>query len=207
MSRETRRLALAAMTAATLLGGLTSSAQAASATLNFDCDYPLIGLQPATATITTAFVPDSVVAGVPTAPFVVFSNISLGGNASEALDLVAAVSVEAEVTTKLQIGKASAKAVGPTGTVAAPLAPAPILLEAPQQTAPVTVKQPGKAAVTVTGLSLNATARSADGARIELPANGVDSDGDAGTFDVNCTLAAGQAAQLGTINVLPKGRA
>lgn len=200
--RETRRAALATAGVFAVAGALASPASAASASVELECKYPLIGIQPVTATVSY----DDAVAARPGKAFSLnaTTQLTLGGDASVALEIIDARTVSADIKTSLQIGSKSTQFSGNTGTQTPPLSPDPVLVSASGVTDPVKLGA-GSATVSLTGLTFSVRPVNSAGVPIQVrPLSGVpDSDGDPYTFDVICSIASGQSTTIGTVDVSP----
>lgn len=212
-SRTARRLAVAGSAALVALGAATAPAQAASLKLDYQCKYPLIGVQPLTIDIDSTL-PSNWVSGA-SPQFAISAVATAGGSTGGAIKALGAQTLE---------GTASAFA---TYTVpgAAPLpldipidiakwtrpssVPSPLVLAAYGKTPALSLTKVGTATATVDELSLNLRARDRNGASLELAPVTTDLDGkaitpadsDPGTFDVPCKVKPGQNTTLASINV------
>ena len=217
--REAGKLACAGLAALAVLGTAASSAQAATLTQNYQCKYPLIGVQPLTVAIDAA-IPSSWEAGEPTDAFVINAVATAGGSTAGAMQLIGAQTLEGTA-------KAAAAITLPSGTrlplnVPVGIAnwtksgdsvPNPLVLNAQGSTPSLTFDDLGTASVAVNNINLNLTARNAAGQAIPLRPVTTDVDGkpvtpsdsDPGTFDAPCKLVAGQSTSLATFSITPNG--
>ena len=218
-SREAGKLAVAGVAALAAFGTAASSAQAAKLTQNYQCKYPLIGVQPLKIDIDAA-IPTSWQVGEATNAFVINAVASAGGSTAGAMQLLGAATLEGS-------SKASASITLPTGsklplkvpigianwTKSGATVPNPLVLNAQGSTPSLTFDDLGKASVSVDAISLNLTARNAAGQAIpllpvtkDLDGNAfAQSDSDPGTFDVPCKLVAGQSTALASFNITENG--
>ncbi|MEH3054061.1 MAG: hypothetical protein PGN13_08675 [Patulibacter minatonensis] len=216
-SRDARKVLAAAGLTAALLGSSASSALAdTDSTIQFACDFPLVGETllsvniktniPATwpakkktdvwniNTVTTSVTaPDQ--DGIPT------------DNAVTGLKLVKASKVsgtaEADSVVALPDGEVPA-AVGITLPVTSVPATPPLVIPAAAKTPALTFPRPGKGTVNVNGLALNLRAVKADGSAItSLSAQQTvpPTDDDPGTFDAPCVPAPGQSPVIANIEI------
>ncbi len=218
-SREAGKLAVAGVAALAAFGTAASSAQAAKLTQNYQCKYPLIGVQPLKIDIDAA-IPTSWQVGEATDPFVINAVAAAGGSTAGAIQLLGAATLEGS-------SKASASITLPTGsklslkvpigianwTKSGATVPNPLVLNAQGSTPSLTFDDLGKASVSVDAISLNLTARNAAGQAIplvpvtkDLDGNAfAQSDSDPSTFDVPCKLDAGQPTTLTSFNITENG--
>jgi hypothetical protein len=208
-SREVRKLAAAGAVAAAMLGS-AASAQAATATLNYSCVYPLIGAQPLSIAI-NADIPSSVPANGPSGVFDIKATATASGNTPSGINILGAKTLEGT-------GRATAtlNAPGVTGlalrvpiTIAQQTVPgttANLKILATGSTPSIFLPTAGAANVTVQDLTLNLTAKDASGNAIPL-GSATDSDSNPDTFDVNCTQVAGQNQTLANFTVSDPGTA
>lgn len=214
-SRDARRLALAGFATVAALGAGASSAAAAKLTLNYQCKYPLIGVQPLKVDIDAA-IPATWQAGKATEPFVINAVATAGGSTASAMQLIGAQTLEGTATAKASLKQPN----GSTLPLNVPISianwtksgasvPAPLVLNAQGSTPEVTVDDTGNALVNVANISLKLVARNSTGQALPLLPITKDiegnaysqSDTDPGTFDVPCSLNAGQNTQLASIAV------
>ncbi|MEN0015692.1 MAG: DUF6801 domain-containing protein [Solirubrobacteraceae bacterium] len=203
-SRQARLLTVAGIAAAGLSGVAATGAQAASKTLTYSCTYPLIGAQPLSVAIDAAL-PSSVPSGSATPQYDVTATATAGADTKSGLDLIGAKSISG--TAK---AGATVSGVGAAQSVSVPVTVTPytvdpsatdLVLTATGKTPSLTFPSSGTATVKVDTLALNLTAKDADGTPIALGTTS-DSDGDANTFDVPCTLdPTTQDTTLGTFTV------
>jgi len=203
-SRKARLFTATGLAALSAAGASATGAQAASKTLTFSCNYPIVGAQPLSVAIDAAL-PSSVPSGTPTDQYDVTAVATAGGDTALGLDTVGATSIEGTAT-----AAATVKAPGGDQSVSVPVTIAPysvpagatdLTLNASGKTPALTLPSPGSASVTVDALSLNLTAKHADGSPVVL-GSASDSDGDPNTFDVTCTLSPDtQDTTLGTFTV------
>ncbi len=218
-SREAGKLAVAGVAALAAFGTAASSASAAKLTQNYQCKYPLIGVQPLKIDIDAA-IPTSWQVGEATNAFVINAVASAGGSTAGAIQLLGATTLEGT-------SKASAAITLPTGaklplkvpigianwTKSGSTVPNPLVLNAQGSTPSLTFDDLGKASVAVDAISLNLIARNASGQAIPLTPVTKDIDGnpvtasdsDPSTFDVPCKLVAGQPTSLASFNITENG--
>lgn len=205
-SPEVRKLAVAGVAALAVFGASATGAQAATKTLTYSCEYPLIGAQPLSIAIDAA-IPDTVAANTPTAAFPVTAVATAGGDTYDGLNIIKAQTIEGTAT-----AGATVKAPGGDIAVSVPTTIEPytrpatagdLTLNASGSTPVLEFPTAGTAPITVDSLNLNLRAKKADGSPVILPTD-ADSDGDPETFDVPCTLdPATQDTTLTTVTVTP----
>lgn len=209
MSRSARRLATATVLAASAVTAAAAPSQAASLSLQASCDFPLFGPQPVEVALSGTF-PSPVAAGSFYTAGPLHAAVTLRGDTPVGFGLVKASTLEGTAENGLHLSGAGIDGLD----IAVPLTipktggvsstdPAPVL---PADGALPTIKFPGAGTATfaVSSFALNLLARRADGSVITgLPAaqSTPDSDGDFNTFDVPCTIAAGQPTTLATVVV------
>jgi hypothetical protein len=188
-----RKGALVGAVAAIALGASAGGAQAASKTLTYNAQFPLVGSQPVTAT-TTGTIPAVVKAGKPIAPLTVKTKLAFGGDTPAFFALIGASSVEGAANVAYKVsgpGVDLTMAVPQTiSSTTLPAYPGAVTLNATGQTPTLTFPK-GRYTVSQVGVGLNLLAREATGTPIaDIPpaVGGVDSDGDPNTFDVALSL-------------------
>lgn len=212
-SRAARRLAVAGGAALVALTAATAPAQAAKLKLDYQCKYPLIGVQPLTIDIDSNL-PSTWESGrIPAISINVTA--TAGGNTAKAIKTIGAQTLEGTAAAPATI---TSPGLSPLA-VKVPIAiakwtrpatvPEPLVLAANGTGPRVALDQAGTATVTVDSLALNLRARDKSGNSINLAPVTKDVDGapvtpsddDPGTFDVPCKLNAGQSSTLATIAV------
>lgn len=203
-TRSARKLALGGVIAAASLTAMAAPAMAAptTTTLNATCDFPLVGLQPATIAITTNL-PTKAKAGKPVSFGEIPSVVTLGGQSPQLFRLIGAETVEGTneyefpfVATGFAFDFSPRAVIAP---VAVSGRPETVVLAGTAPAAIVTFPQSGPSTLSAGGFELELTARDENGSPIE----GLDLSGDdtPGTFTVPCTVDAGQNTLLGSIDV------
>lgn len=205
MSLRARRLAGAGVLAVAALGAAGPAANAADATFNYSCNYPLIGTQPLKVAV-NASIPQKVNVGDRTTPFAITATATPGGDTLAGLRTVLAASLEGSVSASatLNVPGADGLDLDVPINIASQSVPSSggLSLAATGQTPALSFPRAGLASVALGDLTLNLTAKTASGEPIQLPPVGTDSDGDPNTFDVSCTLdPAAQSKLLSTITV------
>lgn len=192
------RLSTALLASTLLAAGGTASAAPSSLTLQYTCPLPLIGNQPVVAEI-TADVPAEITVGTPSPEFAVTADATVNDDSRTGLKLVGSETIEGTATSTTVVS-----AAGGDETVTVDLA-------IPQTTIPdttgsfvipasgtapalsFTADDVGEGTITVGALTLDMTARTADGAVAPAPI---------GQFTSDCTLDAGQDNTLATFQVV-----
>ncbi|QWF83753.1 DUF6801 domain-containing protein [Amycolatopsis sp. CA-230715] len=204
MSSPIRKKALAAAAAvgatglvavSLVVGAQTSAASPVSLTLNYHCDYPLVGSQGMKVVINTDL-PDSVPVGKPTGVFDIKAVATVNADTVNGLGLIGATTLEGE-------SNASAKVEAPginlpvTVKMAVPKTNVPASGELPinvqGQTPSLTFQKEGDAKITVGDIALKVTPRKADGSVTEITPDG--------TINAPCKQDAGQNNVLKTIKI------
>ncbi len=201
-----RVLATAGLGTLAATAALASSAQAVTLKQEYSCEYPLIGVRGLTVEIDAA-IPAEWPKGKPTDKFTINAKASTDLATYDGLNLISAQSFGGT-----SIGNAVVTLPGGFNLpVAVPLnvpetqKPAtrgPIVLNVNGETPELTFPTVGDGVIKLSSISLNLTAKKADGTLIQLPPVGEDSDGDPNTFDVACTLKAGQPDVLQNIKIV-----
>ncbi|WP_189212493.1 DUF6801 domain-containing protein [Actinokineospora sp. UTMC 2448] len=176
------------------LGSGTSAADPVSLTLNYNCPFPLIGTQPIKVVINTD-IPKTTKVGQQNPAFDIEAITTVPETATQGLTLVGAKTVEGSAVSSAEV--AAPEATLPVNVpITVEKTPIPASgafdVRATGQTPPLTFSKAGPAKITVNGLKLTLTPRTADGSETGL-----------GTFDSVCTLAPGQNNELATIEILP----
>lgn len=212
-SRTARRVAVAGGAALVALSAATSPAQAAQLKLDYQCKYPLIGVQPLSIAIDSNL-PASWESGrVPAISISVTA--TAGGNTAKAIKTIGAQTIEGTASAPATVTSPglSPLPVKVPITIAKWTRPAavpdPLVLAASGQGPRIALDQAGTAKVTVDSLSLNLKATDKNGNALQLAPVTTDVDGqpitpadsDPGTFDVPCKLNAGQSTTLASIAV------
>ncbi len=200
-----RRLAVAGLGTLAASAAMASSAHAVTLTQEYSCEYPLIGVRGLTVEIDAA-IPATWPKGKPTDKFTINAKASTDLATYDGLNLISAQSFGGS-----SVGNAVVTLPGGFNLpVAVPLnvpetqKPAtrgPIVLNVNGETPELTFPTAGNGVIKLSSINLNLTAKKADGSIIQLPPVGVDSDGDPNTFDVACTLKAGQPDVLQNITI------
>jgi hypothetical protein len=207
-SHEARKLAFASFAALAALGAGASTAQAATLSLDYTCEYPLIGVRALHVDI-DATIPQSVKAKTPTPAFDIKVNATASVETWDALQLIGVKGIEgkAAAVANLSLPGGFDYPVNVPITVNPYQVSAtrgPLLLTAQGVTPPLTLPTPGTAPINVNSIALNLVARKANGDIMNLPPVNEDSDGIPGTFDVACELdPASQSTLLTTITITP----
>lgn len=212
-SRTARRAAVAGGAALIAFGVASAPAQAAKLKLDYQCKYPLIGVQPLSIDIDSTL-PSTWDSG-PTPKFAISAVATAGGTTGKAIKTIGAQTLEgtASASATFTVPGAAPLPVKIPITVAKWTRPAtvpePLVLAAYGATPALNLEEAGTATATVDKLSLNLRARDRTGTSLNLAPVTTDLDGapitpadsDPGTFDVPCTLAAGQATTLASIAI------
>lgn len=204
--RISRRLVAgltAAGTAGAVVAGLlvsagNSSAEPRELTLQFDCNFPLIGVQRVSVTI-TADIPATIPVNTASDPFAINASANAGTNATAGLALVGATTIEgfsdagSRITAPGLDLPVTVPAQIPTQPV--PAQGQPLILNATGTAPSVTFTQAGTARISVETLGLRAL----------HPKNAQGGDTGLGVFDAPCTTVAGQNTTLAEIEVTGGG--
>ncbi|MDQ8046591.1 MAG: hypothetical protein REI11_18445, partial [Patulibacter sp.] len=188
-SHEVRKLAAAGTLALAMLGS-ASTAQAGDLTLNESCTYPLIGAQPLSFAV-NATIPDSIAQGSASGQFLIKATATASGNTPSGLNILGAKTIEGTASASAQMSGASNLALNVPITIPKQSIPgtnANVTILANGQLPNLSFPNTGQVQIAVNKLSLNMTARDANGNAIPLQQPGAtDSDGNPDTFDVACT--------------------
>ncbi|SFP51987.1 hypothetical protein SAMN05421810_102828 [Amycolatopsis arida] len=205
---KTRRIALVVASASVLaLTGAVTAAAAPTATddpvrttgevnksLNFSCEFPLVGQRSVTAQITATF-PDSVPAGTPIDVTGFNVAVEIDAEITDAMRLVGAATVEGTAAPNVDVDINGTPLGVRLNGMRIPSTPVPesgsmtvnIVGEVPS----LTVQSAGQVSFAVGDeFSGRVTPRRADGSETSL-----------GTFDLPCTMDAGQDPSLATVTV------
>jgi hypothetical protein len=179
-----------------VLAGGSGVAEPRELTMQFDCTFPLIGVQRVSVTI-SADIPASIPVNTPSDPFVIHAVANAGVNATAGLVLVGATTVEGFSDAGSRI---TAPGVDLPLTVPAqiPVQPVPaqgqpLILNATGTAPAVTFPQAGTARISVETLGLRAL----------HPRNAQGGDTGLGVFDAPCTTVPGQNTTLAEITITP----
>ncbi|HET9143028.1 fibronectin type III domain-containing protein, partial [Actinophytocola sp.] len=203
--RRIPRKLLAGLTAASTAGavavGLVLSAGSSTAeprelTMQFDCTFPLIGVQRVTVTI-SADIPATIPVNTPSEPFVVNARADAGVNATAGLVLVGATTIEgfSDAGSRVTAPGIDLPITVPAQIPVQPVPPQgqPLILNASGTSPSVTFPQAGTARISVETLGLRAL----------HPRNAQGGDTGLGVFDAPCTTVAGQNTTLAEITITP----
>ncbi|MEC3982462.1 DUF6801 domain-containing protein [Amycolatopsis sp. H20-H5] len=190
----TAAAALTAVTAGTAAAGGAQTAGAVAKNLTFSCEFPLIGSNQVTAAVAATF-PDSVATGSP----ISVTDFSVGVNLNEdivsALQLIGAATVEGSAAANVDVNYNDTELGVTLNGLAFPSTPVPasggmaITITGPVPG--LTVKKPGTVKFAVgSAFTGKITPRQADGTPTDL-----------GTFDLPCTMDAGQDPALATVTI------
>jgi len=191
---------LAVAAAAVLVGGTalfgagSAAAEPAPLTLQYTCSFPLIGDQPMTASIVWD-ASDTHMVGRPTPLLPVNASATLGPIVSEALGLIGARTVEgtAEVSAAVAAPQGDIDATVPLDVPVTGIPGSGSMTVAARGTVPsFTFSEPGSAVITVGGLTLHFTPRTAGGGQTVL-----------GEVSTSCELDAGQNNVLTSFQIIP----
>jgi hypothetical protein len=185
---------LTAVTAVFVTAG-TGHAATVSKSLNFTCNFPLVGNQAVSAVI-SATVPDTGTVGVPVHTTNFSTSATVSGNAVAGLRLVGAktVSGTADAGVTVTTGSDVQNVDIPGLTIPTTTVPASggLVVTATGSVPDLTPTTAGTAVITVGNFSTTLTPLNANGQPTNL-----------GTFTAACTLNAGQDATLASISVSP----
>lgn len=211
-SRTARRVAVVGSAALVALA-VASPAQAAKLKIDYQCKYPLIGLQPLSIDIDSTL-PSTWDSG-PTPNFAISATATAGGSTSKAIKAIGAQTLEgtASASSTFTVPGGAPLPVKIPITIAKWTRPAtvpdPLVLAAYGETPALNLEEAGTATATVDKLSLNLRARDRNGTALQLVPVTTDVDGapitpadsDPGTFDVPCKALPGQSTTLASIAV------
>lgn len=198
-SNAHRLRSVVAATALLAVSG-TASAAAVSKTLQYSCPFPIIGTQTITAEI-NANMPDTVTAGDTFGPFDINATTTVPGVAVQGLQVASAVTLEGSATNVSTVttpGGSQDLSVNLTiPQTDVPSTPQDFPVPASGTTPQVTFDSSdvGQGQVTIGALTLNMTARQADGSIAPAPV---------GQFTSDCTQVSGQDNVLHTFTVQPQ---
>ncbi|WP_409490825.1 DUF6801 domain-containing protein [Amycolatopsis sp. cmx-11-12] len=182
-------------TAVLVVGAQASVAEPISLSLNYHCDYPLVGSQALKVVINTDL-PLSVKTGQPTGAFDIKAISTINAETVSGLNLISATTLEGQA-----VAAATVAAPGMNLPVKVPneltktnIPPSgEMVINAAGKTPSLTFNTPGEAKITVNDLQLKVTPRKADGSVTEITPDG--------TIDAPCKQDPGQNNVLATIKI------
>ncbi|MBP2330560.1 chitodextrinase [Kibdelosporangium banguiense] len=188
--------AAAVVSGTVVLGTSSATADPASLTLNYQCPFPLIGVQPVKVKIDTDL-PKTIPVGAPTPELVIKTVSTVSATATQGLNLVQAKTLEGSAVSDTTVAAPEGTLpVKVPVTIAKTDIPAQGEFQAPADgKAPsLTFSKAGTAKITVNGLQLHLIPRKADGTLTGL-----------GEFDSQCTQDPGQNNELASITITEAG--
>lgn len=196
-SRSARNLAIGSLAAVASLGALAAPSMAATKTLALSCELPFIGQQPTTMSITTNL-PTTAKVGKPLPLGNISTTTKFKGDTPVLFEIINAASVEGQSDLGIQLAAPgfTLPITAPTtiGTTAVSYTnPTPLVGSGGLPYLAFPTK--GTATLSAASVSLTLLARDPDG----LPIVGL--NGSSETFDVPCSINAGQNTTLGTIKI------
>lgn len=159
------------------------SAETATLSLDYECPFPLIGVQPMTVDITTE-IPSSIEVGESTPEFEIDAVSTVDEQATEGLQMVGAETVEGTADADSQVNAPDME-LPITVPMDIPQQPVPdsgeLVVDAHGTAPSISFEEPGTASIEVHDLLLTMTPRDGDGNETGL-----------GTFESECTQLDGQ---------------
>jgi chitodextrinase len=205
--RRIPRKLLAGLTAASTAGAVavglllspgSSIAEPRELTMQFDCTFPLIGVQRVSVTI-SADIPATIPVNTPSDPFVINAVANAGVNATAGLVLVGSTTIEgfSDAGSRITAPGIDLPLTVPAQIPVQPVPPQgqPLILNATGTSPSVTFPQAGVARISVETLGLRAL----------HPRNAQGGDTGLGVFDAPCTTVPGQNTTLAEITVTDGG--
>jgi hypothetical protein len=180
--------------------GTAPATAAASLTLDYTCTYPLINQQDLRVAITVGL-PESVEAGVPTAPFDIEAISTVSASTTSGLALIGAKTIEGTAVSHVNVQAPQVNLPDVQVGVTIPQTPVPASgafdIPATGQTPSLTFPAGGQGTIDIGNLDLTMVARNSAGDPIALPGGKPD-----GSFDAPCKVKAGQNQRLASFPIL-----